>query len=197
MRIIVAVLLMSVVGLAGCDSTEATGPEVAFTFDEGLGGWTAHGIDLVVGGEEVAWAVEHTTATGAAAPGAVRFYLENDTDAGKIWMQRPFALTPNTRYVVRVRYAFGTTDWGDVNLWTLITGVHPDPPETHEDLTYQGHTGHGAESDVGPVWLEKAYELTAETDDDGRLYVAVGVWGTWETARTYFVDDLRLTFVPR
>jgi hypothetical protein len=28
------------------------------------------------------------------------------------------------------------------------------------------------------------------------LFVVVGIWGTWETPRTYYVDDLSVQFTP-
>ena len=27
---------------------------------------------------------------------------------------------------------------------------------------------------------------------DGMIHVVIGVWGTWETPRTYYVDDVRV-----
>lgn len=189
------ILAIGLFGLVSCNGVSDPSPEPDFTyeFDDSASGWNSHGIDLMVGGEEVNWAVEHTPDTGHAEPGAMRFYLNNRSDAGKIWMEREFSLEPDQTYEVEVRYAFGTNDYG-INLWTIIAGVHREPPETQEELTFQGETGVGSDEDLGMKWLDKRYTFTAVTDADGELYVALGIWGTWETPRTYYIDDVRIDF---
>ncbi len=90
--------------------------------------------------------------------------------------------------------SFGTSDFGEVNLFTIITGASPRRPATLSDLTFQGTTGNGAATNVGLRWLRKSYTLHATTGADGVLYLTVGVWGTDETTRTYYVDALHVTF---
>lgn len=41
-------------------------------------------------------------------------------------------------------------------------------------------------------WVSKSYTVHARSDERGRLYVSLGVWGTWEAARSYYVDNVRL-----
>lgn len=185
---------------AACGNDPVTPPDGdptvdTFGFDQDLEGWTPDGTDL--DDPPVDWSIEWTSDPSASGGGSVEFFLDNINDQGKIWIERAFDLEPNTTYDVELAYAFGTSDWGAINLWTIIAGVHVEPPETREDLTFQEDTGHGAEEDLGLVWTDRAYELTATTGEDGRLWVAIGVWGTWETPRTYFVDDVELTFTPR
>ncbi len=75
----------------------------------------------------------------------------------------------------------------------------PWSPEEAANLepAFQGNTGNGATGDVGYRWLRKRYQFTAATAADGRLYVIIGVWGTYEISRTYFVDDVRVGFAAR
>jgi hypothetical protein len=47
---------------------------------------------------------------------------------------------------------FASADWGDVNLFTIITGIVQEPPETRDDLVYQGSTGNESDTDVGYGW---------------------------------------------
>ena len=70
-------------------------------------------------------------------------------------------------------------------------GPLPASPETAEDLPYQDEITTGPE-DVGYQWLQKSYTEQVQVGADGRLHVALGVWGTWETPRTYYLDDLRI-----
>lgn len=169
--------------------------ESAFSFDLDLEGWSARGIDLDLGGGLVEWSIERAEEPVYAGTGSAELYLENWNDQGKIWLERAFALEPNTTYEVEVSYAFGTSDYGGGNLWNIITGVHSSQPQSHADLTYQGITGTGSDS-PGFSWLMKRYSFTVATGCSGDLYVTIGVWGNWETPRTYYVDELQITFTP-
>ena len=186
--------------LTACDTTGPTPPdddpiEATFTFEANMEGWRAVAIDTL--NPPIDWHVRHTTDEAVVGEGSVELQLDNLNDQGKVWMERAFELEPDQEYDVMVEYAFGTSDWGDVNLFTIIAGVHTDPPRSAEDLTFQGETGHGEDSDVGLVWLDKSYDFSVTAPADGDVHVTIGVWGTWETLRTYYVDDVSVQFVPR
>lgn len=192
------VLLTATPFLAGvCDTARiVVAPEVeqSFSFESGLEGWEAAGTDLI--DPPVDWDVSVTGEEAVEGERSVRFRLSNLNDMGKIWIQRPFQLSANQAYEVVVRYRFGTSDAGEVNLWRLLTGVHLDPPVTRGHLTVQGDTGHEGEG-PGLVWTEKSFTFQARTAADARLWVSVGVWGTFETERIYYVDDLTVSFTRR
>ncbi len=97
--------------------------------------------------------------------------------------------------MVSIEYAFASADFGSFNLWRIIAGALPESPETREDLepAFQDDTGNGMDSDSGFLWLDKAYDSSVAVGGDGMLWVAIGVWGTWETPRTYFVDDVQIS----
>ncbi len=184
---------------AGCnDDPAAPSPgdpvEESFTFDENLEGWQAAATDTL--NPPIEWHVQHTTERARMGSGSVELHLENFNDAGKIWMERGFELDPGVLYQVEVSYAFGTADWGDVNLFTIIAGVHDTAPRDADELTFQGETGHDEGQDAGYVWLDQAYDFLIPAPDDGTAYVALGVWGTWETIRTYYIDEVTVRFVP-
>ena len=188
------------VALSGCGGSDAIRPPLnaqKFSFESDLQGWTPKGIDLVVGGSTVDWSIERSTDRATEGAASLKLYLDNRTDAGKIWIERPFAVNPNRRYRVNVQYSFATADFGDFNLWTIITGVRNQPAHKRDDLTYQGNTGNGADSDVGYQWFQKNYDFDATAGADGKLYVDIGVWGTWETPRTYYIDNVRVTLTPQ
>jgi hypothetical protein len=184
-------------GLVACDDDPA-GPvdgSFAFSFDSGLEGWTAAGTDLT--DPPVQWSIQRTTERTKRGAGSAKFFLDNMNDAGKIWLQRAFTLEANTDYTVRVSYAFGTADYGDINLWRIIAGAHTQPPQTAEDLAFRDGTGNGAGADVGYRWVDRTYTMEARADAAGQVWVVVGVWGTWESPRTYYVDDLKVAFTKR
>jgi hypothetical protein len=166
-----------------------------FSFEQSTRGWEAKGTDL--GEPPIEWSIEPTDEMAKSGDISLKFILANLNDAGKIWIERPFSLKPNSPYWVNVRYAFASADWGNVNLFTIITGVVQEPPETPDGLVYQGSTGNGSETDVGYVWLKKDYNFIVQSGTDGILYVVIGVWGTWETTRMYYFDNVRITFTER
>ena len=120
------------------------------------------------------------------------------TEAMYLLMERAFELEPGATYDVDAAFDFASADFGDIGLWTIIAGVSEADPETPDDLDFRDETGNGASDDVGHVWGERTYPLgTATAGLEGLLWVALGVWGTFETPRTYFIDDVELTFTRR
>ena len=200
LRIVPVVAVLAMMALAGCGGGNTINPPSnaqVFSFESDMQGWTKKGIDLVVGGSTVDWSIQRSTDRATVGANSLKFYLDNRTDAGKIWIERPFAVNANQRYRVNVQYSLATSDFGDFNLWSIITGVRATPAQNRNDLTYQGNTGNGANSDVGYRWFEKSYNFDATSGADGKLYVDIGVWGTWETPRTYYIDNVRVVFTPQ
>lgn len=180
-------------------SDDTIGPDgiVRFetSFETGFDGFTADGTDL--DDPPIEWSIERTNDRADEGAWSVRLDLDNLNDAGKIWIERAFDLEAGRAYDVEVSYAFGTSDFGDINTWSIIAGVAPESPETTDDLTFQGSTTTGSDQDVGVVWLEKNHAFTATAGASGELWVSLGVWGTSEFPRTYYLDDLRIEFTPR
>lgn len=165
--------------------------EHTYTFDQNLENWNVHGIDLVVDGNEVNWHIQHSPDTSYEGEGSARFYLENYTDAGKIWLERSYDLEANSKYKVEIVFQFGTLDFGDINLWTIIAGAYPSSPENRDALHYRDDTG-GSPARDSLAWIPKSYQEEVETNSSGKIFVTVGVWGTWETPRTYYMDNLEV-----
>lgn len=167
-------------------------PSVAyrFSFEHDMDGWVAEGTDL--DNPPVEWSIERSQDLASDGETAIRLYLNNINDAGKIWGERAFDVEPNREYQVHLEYDFATADWGDMNLWTIITGVVSQPPKVKGGLVYQEDTGNNARPGDGFVWLYKSYDFTVESDEDSKLYIMIGVWGTWETARTYYLDNVKV-----
>lgn len=188
--LVLAPLLLASVCDTGTDIVVVPEFDFDFGFESGMDGWVPRAVD--VGDPPIPWSVAHTTERANGGSGSVRVHLDNVNDAGKIWMERALEVAPEEPYEVEIRFMLGTADWGDVNLFKVIAGAHGASPEEAADLTFRDDTGNGASTDAGYVWQERVYTARATADEDGMLWVSIGVWGTWETARTYYVDDVRL-----
>lgn len=186
--LIVVVIVSAVIVLSPPSQTSS------FSFEDGMQDWSPSGTDLDLGNETVEWVIERSQDRSTDGSFSLKFYLNNLNDAGKIWIEKRFDVNPNQEYTVRVEYDFATADFGNMNLWRIITGASHESPETADDLTsaYQDSTGNGHDSDVGYQWLTKEYEFSALSSSQGELVVFIGVWGTWETPRTYYLDNLRV-----
>jgi hypothetical protein len=163
-----------------------------FSFEENMNGWISDGTDL--SNPEINWSIQPSNEMSVDGNKSMKFYLENLNDAGKIWIERIFQLDPNTKYIIRLSFRFATRDFGNVNLFRIIAGMSIKNPETYNDLIFQDYTGNQQDHDVGFVWMNKSYSLSLKTNETGIVYGMIGVWGTWETARTYYVDSVNISF---
>jgi hypothetical protein len=190
--------LAAATALAACGSDPAPPPlGGSYSFESDLEGWTPDGTDLELAGGEIAWSIVQTNDLAFDGPGSARLFLDNMNDAGKIWLERAFDVVPGGSYRAELALELATADWGGLNRFTIVAGIAATSPETRDDLTYQGDTWNGADADVGWVWMHKAYAFDVTAGPDGRLHAFVGIWGTWEGPRTYFVDRLRIALTPR
>jgi hypothetical protein len=166
---------------------------VNFSFEKDMEGWTTNGTDLDNPPDR--WSIELSQDMASEGKTSLKFYLDNVNGAGKIWITRSIDVEPQTHYQVEVTYKFASADYGDLNLWKIITGAALEPPRTAGELVYQGDTGNGADPDDGWVWHRKTYGFDIRTGPEKELYITIGVWGTWETPRTYYIDDVDVTLI--
>ena len=183
----------------GCGN--AVGPRqtlLTFSFEQGMEGWSAAAADT--GPPHAPWSIERSGDLAYAGQEAVKFYVANYTDAAKIWMVRPFSGLPGRSYDIEVSYAFATADYGSINHFVLLTGIFETPPTDGPSLTagtVQEDTGNGAHSNVGYRWLRKNARASVQAPANGMLFVVVGIWGTWEGGKTYYLDDVAVQLTPK
>jgi|GEM_PF-1315028 len=192
--LIFTIMLSATLLLAGCveEIPDDTSPSNYYSFEENMQDWESDGTDL--SSPPINWSIERSDDRATDGNKSLKLYLDNMNDAGKIWIEKQFELDANTQYEITIEYDFATSDFGSFNLFKIITGASLTNPETYDDLTFQDHTGHNQQEDIGYTWLNKSYTLTVETNDNGTLYLSIGVWGTWETPRTYYIDAVNISF---
>lgn len=167
----------------------------SFSFENGMQGWAVNGTDL--DHPPVEWSIENSDKLSTLGESSLRFYLANLNDAGKIWIERKFQVRPERTYQVEISYDLASGDYG-VNLWRIITGAMSSRPlqDNKGNLIFQGDTGVGSKPENNFEWLNKNYEFKLNSGTDGNIFVNIGVWGTWETARVYFLDNVQIKIKP-
>jgi hypothetical protein len=191
-------LLALVCIAAGCSETftgPAANPYFVFSFEGSMEGWTKNGYDL--DDPPVPWEISLSLDRARDGASSVRLFVNNINDKSKIYIERAFAVDTSATYRVGVQYYLATSDWGQVNLWTLITGATSHPAAAAADLTFQGSTGNGRGSDVGPVWVYQAYEFDVKSSNTGKIWVQIGVWGNSEFGRSYYLDAVHVSFTRK
>ena len=192
---LVAAMLGVACTVAGCgDNLTGVTPSQSyvFSFENDTQGWTDRAMDI--DNPPVEWNIQRAIDMARDGTASMKFYLANYNDKGKIWMERAFEVDSSANYRVDVRYQFATSDFGQANLWRIITGVQSHPVTSVDDLTMRDDTGNGANSDAGYLWTGKQYTVDRRSSAGGKIYVSIGVWGTWETPRTYYVDFVYIAF---
>jgi len=196
-------LLMSIPVLLGCsDSPQPPLPEpsvhkISDSFEDGLAAWTVNSLDVKVDTVEIDWYVISSNERATDGLSSAKLYVDNLTDAAKIWLERSVKVKPNRTHRVTIRFDLASSDYGDVNRFSILANVLPYNPTVHDDVTagvsagdFPEGTHNGGVQDF--VWLEKSLTRSVTARDDGMLYFILGIWGTWEGARTYYFDNLRL-----
>jgi hypothetical protein len=159
-----------------------------YSYEGSLQSWTKDATDLELAGGEIEWHIIPKTTLPYQGYYSLEYYLNNLNDAGKIWVEKSFTVPANRTYKVDVSYKFASNDWGDVNNFVLLTGASTSNPEVADDLTTQETTYNGGVQNY--VWLGKSFSFNVTATALGKLWIHVGVWGNWETPRTYYYDNV-------
>ena len=162
--------------------------ELSYSFENGLEGWTVSSADLGAG----SWAAESSTERATDGTRSVRLSLGNPGGAGKGWITRELQLTPNKSYTAEISIDLATADHSVADAWKLILTARETPPAGAASLDFQGDTSSGRDTAMGVTWVEKRFVVPVQADDEGKLYLSLGVWGTSPGTRTYWVDHVQL-----
>jgi len=122
---------------------------------------------------------------------SLELYMANYTDAMHVWMDRYYLPPTGHAYKLTLTWRFATADWGIANLFNVIAYAGPKATG-HSDFTVIGSTSNGDKPTW--VWLTKKYSPVAT--HSGGFWAGLGVWGTWETPRTYYIDNVRVDITP-
>jgi hypothetical protein len=186
--------------LTACDRNGASleiVPEFddVYSFEAGMENWNPRPLDL--GSPPSTWEIVRSNASAAAGNQSVQLRLDNTSGQGKIWIERRYQVPPDQEYEVTLLFALGSADHSAVPAWRVLAGVARDQPAVAADLTTSSDTWNGSAAGVGQEWNEKTVIVQTKSDAEGEIFIYVGIGGTSSGLRTYYVDNVRATFMRK
>src|SRR3954465_10708785 len=79
----------------------------------------------------------------------------------------------------------------------ILAGAEPSIPAKGDDAISLARDDTANGGAAGVAWVAKSYDSIATTGPTGDLTALVGIWGTFEVARTYYLDSLAVQFTER
>ncbi len=203
--IITIVLVFILVSITQVDRTPIS---YSYSFETDWEEWKKKEADIELGGGEINRSIERSQEMAIDGNTSIKFYMNNLNDAGKIWIEKNFTVNPNQNYEVHVNFYFASNDWGDFNLFRIIAGAQATSPQTPEEIVEihynlynkykeEATTYNSGELDSGYVWTHRNFEFSVTSNEFGIIYVVLGIWGTWETHRTYYIDNVQIIIAKR
>ena len=147
-----------------------------------MDGWSANATEL----GPADWSISRNADFWVDGATSLRIDLDNLNGKGAVWIEKGFAVEPRSKYLVTLNYAFSPRNFTD---FRTIVSVFRSPTLTADDLSsaYQG------DPFLAPLWWPQRYEFTIKSKKTSAIYVFIGVKGTKETRREYFIDSVCVT----
>lgn len=179
---------------------ESQGIDELYSFENDFEGWTIRGTfsdadlaSLVTRSQERAF--DGVTSLKFACPASFQTIL----------IERAFSVEPNQVYDVEIDYAFATREGRDSLSSTiprsfgLITGAfrRSADQELREILSaIQGTADNGEDVSGNYKWLTKQFAFTARTDEQGKLYIVIGI-NSSEGSGTFYFDKAHVRIIKK
>jgi hypothetical protein len=157
-----------------------------FSFENDMEGWTANATD--VGPSD--WSISPSTELWEDGAMSLKLDLNNLSGKGSVSIAKAFAVEPGNKYRVDLDYAFD----GRFREYQIIAGVFRSPPVTADDLSSAVQNDLPAEL---PLWIHRSYQFAIKSKKSSTAYVVIGVMGTEQTHRQYFIDSLCVTLTKK
>lgn len=113
---------------------------------------------------------------------SVRMYIDGMWDDGTAWIERIIKTTPNAYVTLNLDFWLWSRERSDFNSWHVVAYVGTNDPEREEDFTRIGKT------DQVAGWKLYSYQVTKQADQNGQLWVALGISCVYEVQKAYYVD---------
>jgi hypothetical protein len=162
-------------------------------FENGLDAW-AKGAQVPASPEDptvpVDWSITWSEEQAFEGVRAARYDIDGRQDDGTIWLERAFDANADTDYTVHVTLMF----WSEHESWATTAAVAVFAGATAPTQEIEFDTSQVANRVTG--WDQYSYRFSVRTNEDGQVWVALGLTVLWETWLTYYVDDIVVWIDP-
>ncbi len=110
------------------------------------------------------------------------------TSDGVLWIEKQVQVPPSATVRVTIHFWLWSKDRLDTDRWNAVAFIGRDRPTAENHFTLLGDT------DQVAGWREYTYSAVINTDFSGTAYIALGVSAVSAHARTYYVDDVLLSY---
>jgi hypothetical protein len=196
-------------GVAGClgDSGAREPISVSESWESGLGAWSTHGSVGADARGEFDWAIDVTDERAADGSRSLRVFTEGRHDDGTAWVTRSVPVERETAYDATASVRAWSAGESFNTVRHLVMRLGPDQPTSEGDFPSPGENSTGAGTvAVGGLrepmdreggWEQFGFEFSTPTLATDALALSVGVSVVWETDRTDYLDDVRVSLEPR
>jgi len=162
-----------------------------YSFEDGLQGWTVRGMQI---NPNLPPPITQTQSLARDGSSSLKFAVNRDVFFDPIWIEKPVSLEANQTYIVNIDFSFATQDFGDANAFIILANPLRMPFNKIQDVVpaFQDFSANYENRDVGYKWLEKHYDFMVRTNEEGKLYIIVGIYGGYDVRRSYYIDNVRL-----
>ncbi|MBW3582050.1 MAG: hypothetical protein KY455_03030 [Euryarchaeota archaeon] len=182
-----SLLLVALLGLA-LPTTALPLPVATHSesFETGWGPWAAdHQVQCEDDGTcTLDWSLERFQGVARSGTWSLENHINGILDDGVVWAEAPLLATPGTPVPVSITFHVLSEVHSDVNNWGVVAYLGEEDPEREDDFTVVGQT------DQGAGWRTFCHAAVVTPDADGKVWAAFGISVTWETPRTYYLDDV-------
>ena len=169
----------------------------SYSFEGSLQGWRAGAVDVAPSATPDGWSIAATSDAAFEGAWSARFFLDNRGGRAKVFLSRPYALKPFQAYDVHLEFALGTSDGDPAAAFRVLAGAAQFPPANGDAAIFLAQDDTGSAGTTRLSWVPKSYDAFATTGPSGEMSAVVGIWGTSEATRTYYLDALAVVFTER
>ncbi|MGQ9479311.1 MAG: hypothetical protein ACUVQ0_04715 [Thermoproteota archaeon] len=158
-------------------------------FEEGFGEWVA-GADVPLDpnnpGQTVEWSITQVKNISKSGQYSLKLFIDGRQDDGTIWIKRKINVRKNAQVKAKVSFEFYSESESFNTIAVVCSYIGLKEPLIEEDFTILGP------ANILEGWKSYTHVVNVDTDQNGEIWVAIGISVRWETLMTYYIDKVKI-----
>jgi hypothetical protein len=188
---LLCLMFMSNVYAGSLGVVQMQGIDEFYSFENDFEGWAVRGTFL---DPNLSPTITRSQTIAKDGVTSLKFEANRKYLFESVWAEKAFDVEPNQVFQVIIDYTLATNDDPEGLSSYIITGASPKSVQTFEELfpTFQGVAYTTKHTQGNYQLLDKEYKFTATSDEQGKLYVRLGVWAAVEHGEVYYFDGVHV-----